>query len=162
MPFWNRRGPARVLLVLAVLVAGLITGCASAPEPPTRLQLRLLAGPEVNPGPDGRAAPVVVRVYLLRNAGVFEGADFFSLYDRDQATLKDDLLGREEFQIAPGGTGRLDKEVSAEVRLLGVVAAFRDVDQAVWRAVQPLRGKQVNDLTVVLGRRTVSISPGAP
>jgi type VI secretion system protein VasD len=161
MTVWDLCGRGRLLLLTALAV--FLVGCASTPEPepPTLIQARLLAGAEVNPGLDGRAAPVVVRVYLLRNAGLFEGADFFSLYDGDQATLKDDLLSREEFQIPPGGERRLDKEVSEEVRFLGVVAAFRDLEHAVWRAVQPIRAKQVNDLNVVLGRRTVSISAGA-
>jgi type VI secretion system protein VasD len=145
--------------VALVALIGLLGGCASAPEP-TVLKAQLLAGPEVNPTPEGLASPVVVRVYILRNAGAFEGADFFSLYDRDQAVLKDDLMGKEEFQMLPGGVRRLNKKVPPEARFIGVLAAFRDVDHATWRAVYPLQPQQVNPVTVALGRHTVSIGEG--
>jgi type VI secretion system protein VasD len=139
-----------------VLVVAL-SGCLK-PDP-TLLQGQIRAGTDINPTAEGQASPVVVRVYALRSAGAFQSADFFALYDRDQATLKEDLLSRDELQLLPGSSQALNKELPAEAGFIGVLAAFRNLDRANWRAVYPLQPHQPNRLTVSVSQRNLSIGP---
>ncbi len=113
----------------------MLAGCAAGPRvaEPTTLLVRLQAATDVNPDLRGRASPLDVRLFELRSASVFEAADFFALYDRDQATLAADLLAREQFVVQPGETRSVSRPARPETRFLGVIAAYRDLERAVWR-----------------------------
>jgi tRNA-dihydrouridine synthase len=62
----------------------------------TTVAVTLTAGADANPDARGRASPLTVRVYAMKAPGPFEGADFFSLFEKDQATLGAELVQREE------------------------------------------------------------------
>lgn len=106
--------------------------------PPRQLQLAIQAGALLNPDLLNRPSPVVVRVYLLKAEITFGGADFFSLFERDAATLGSDLLAREELQLRPGRLVSVTRDLPAEARFLGVVVAFRDVEKSTWRSLANL------------------------
>jgi type VI secretion system protein VasD len=96
MPASGRR-VSRLIVVLALLV----TACASSPKP-TIIQAELKALPSVNPDANGRPSPIVVKLFELKSLAVFDSADFFSLFDRGRDTLGGDLVAQEEYQISPG------------------------------------------------------------
>jgi type VI secretion system protein VasD len=106
--------------------------------PERQLQLAIRAGDLLNPDYQNRPSPVVVRVYLLRAEIAFGAADFFSLFERDSATLGADLLAREELQLRPGRVVSISREFPPEARFLGVVVGFRDVEKSTWRALSSL------------------------
>lgn len=146
-----------------LLGIALMAGCSSPPPPPkpviTAVQLTLVAGAEVNPDVRGRASPLTVRVYALKSVAAFEGADFFSLFDKDQATLGAELVQREEVLLRPGESRVVEMTLSPDARAIAVMAAFRDLDRARWREVRALDvGKPLN-ATVRLGARQIGIEP---
>lgn len=157
---WTQRATA--VLVLAALAA-----CGSPPKvapvpPKTGVSLRIEATTEINPDFQGRPSPVVVRVYQLRSAGIFQSADFFALQNNETGILGADLLGREEFEVIPGETRALSIDADIEARHLGVVAAYRELDQARWRAVAALVPNQANPFTLRLERLAVQLSGPPP
>ena len=173
MNFLSRR---KLLLALSSACASLIwTGCsgpmpppppplpaprappAPPPAPPTALRATLFARPSVNPDVTGRPSPVTVRVYLLKSRNVFDGADFFALYDRDKETLGADILEREEFQLRPGDTRLIEKPLLAGGAHVAVFAAFRDIERAQWRAVMTLIPRQTNVLEISLEQNNATI-----
>lgn len=142
-----------------------ITGCAKAPPPPppppppTVVKLTITANADVNPDSRGRASPIVLRIYELKSAAVFNQADFFSLWDREKDTLGPDLVARDEVQLRPGESKTIDKTVDVDVRQVAAVAAFRDLERAGWRTAVELKAHRVNVLSVDVGARGVAISP---
>jgi type VI secretion system protein VasD len=148
-----------VPMLLAVLAVCLVvTGCGrDRPPPPTTVSVVLQATPEVNPDRNNRASPLLVRVYELRSAGVFESSDFFTLLEQDSAVLGADQIGRWEYQLEPGERAVLDAEFRAGSGYIGVVAAYRDIEHARWRALHPLVMHRANDFEVTLDRLEVSI-----
>ena len=62
---------------------------------PVTLQVTLVASEDVNPDIRGRASPLSVRIMELRSRSAFDASDFFSLYEREQATLGTELLAKE-------------------------------------------------------------------
>ena len=58
-------------------------GCAGTPKP-TPAKAALVAASDVNPDIEGHPAPIVVRLYELKEAGAFNGADYFRLIDKEQ------------------------------------------------------------------------------
>jgi type VI secretion system protein VasD len=150
--------PVRVLqgLALAVLIA--LAGCASPPPPPkpTTVKATLQASANANPDTHQRASPLVVRVYELKSSAAFDAADFVSLYDRDQATLAAEMVGREEFTLRPGESRPWEKTIGPEVRFIGVMAAYRDIERARWKTLVTIKPNLKNVITIKADDITLS------
>jgi type VI secretion system protein VasD len=136
------------LALIAVLLAA--DGCKSkAPKPappPVPARLAVIARTDVNPDEAGRASPVVLRVYQLKDDAAFRNADFFALFDKEQATLAASLIERQEFVLAPGDQKSLEYPISGEAKFLAVAAAYRDIRNADWRALTPAPRKTYKNL----------------
>jgi len=139
----------------------LATGCGSKDkEIATRMSLNLIAGADVNPDAKGRASPLTVRLYALKSPSAFTSADFFSLYDKDSATLGADLVRREETLLRPGETKALDFSVKSDARTiaLGVMAAYRDLERAHWREVHMLDAGKSYRLDLLFSARQIQVT----
>ena len=143
-------------LLLAALVLG---GCAAKPPVVTPVAMTVAAGADVNPDVRGRASPLTVRVYALKSPGPFEGADFFSLFEKDTATLGAELVQREEMLLRPGESRKLEMTLPADAKAIGVMAAYRDLDRARWREVRAVEPGKPLTLTITLGARQIRIEP---
>jgi type VI secretion system protein VasD len=139
--------------LLAVLGVSLMA-CGGPPKP-TVAKATLIAAADVNPDSSGRASPVVVRVYQLKEEGAFASADFFALYDKEQETLGASMVAREEYEMKPGETRELELKVAPEARFVGAIAAFRDIRNSKWRVVFPAPEKGLTDL---LRKKKVTLS----
>lgn len=150
--------------LLAAGTLGVLSGCGGkAPKetpppagPPPELRISVSAAANANRGPAGQGLPIVVRLYELKARGAFDGADFYSLYDRESATLGGESIGREEATLAPGTERLVVRNLNPEARYLGVVAAFRDIDRATWRTVQELYPGKNNNIAVTIGATAVT------
>ena len=158
---YGRPSPAparRQLLACAVAALVLLAGCAAPPKPVvTPVDVTLTAAANANPDAQGRASPLTVRLYVLKSPGAFNGADFFSLHDKDTATLGAEMLQREDMLLRPGESKKLSLTLAPEAKAIGVLAAYRDLEHARWRALQPLDVGKPMDLTVRLEARQIRL-----
>lgn len=160
------RGPALVRPLrgaAALLALCVAAGCAKPPAPPpppppTEIVGVVQAAPGLNPSVRGRASPLVLRIYELRSANAFSAADFVSLYQRDQAELGADLVARDEFVLAPGERREFLRRAAPETRYLGVLAAYRDLERARWRAVAAVLPGQKQRLLIDAGALAVTVT----
>lgn len=155
---FDRRARRHAIAACGLLAAALLTGCASKPVV-TPVALTLAAGADVNPDARGRASPLTVRVYALKTPGAFESADFFSLFEKDQATLGAEMILREEALLRPGERKQLTLTLPADAKAIGVMAAYRDLDRARWREVRAVEAGKPLTLTVNFGARQIRIDP---
>ncbi|MCB1945044.1 MAG: type VI secretion system lipoprotein TssJ, partial [Thauera sp.] len=77
------------------------------------------------------------------------------------ATLGADLVARDELQLRPGETRTLQRTLQPDTREIGVVAAFRDLERAQWRATHVVVPNQTQAVTIQLEARAVRILPAA-
>jgi type VI secretion system protein VasD len=162
MPQPSHSQDRRRLLAAGGALAGaaVLPGCSMFGGGPATLNATLVAAAGVNPDARKRPSPVVVRVFELKAPTLFEQADFVSLYEKDQAVLAAELVSREEFTLRPGETKPLTKPLSPDTKFIGVMAAFRELERARWRAVVPVVAGKKNvvaidlDGIVVQARRT--------
>jgi len=133
--------------VAATALAAVLVACASAPKP-TQVAGTIEASAQVNPSTSKRPSPVLVRVYELKTAAAFNAADFMSLYQRDKTELGGDMLGKDEFVLAPGESKTFAKTLSPDTRFLGVLAAYRDVEHARWRSVVAVQPGQKQNVVI--------------
>lgn len=124
-----------ILLGVALAGCGSLSSSPSAQREPTELELFIEASDRLNPDPQGRAAPILLRIYELRSADVFQEADFFALYLRDRSTLGGEILMVDQFILRPGQVQVLQRRSNPESRYIGVVAGYRDLPISTWRAL---------------------------
>lgn len=150
--------------LVACLLACVLSACAAKPPKPEPARARLVASEQVNPDASGRSSPIVVRLFQLRTDGAFAAAEFFDLYEKEKEVLGESLVSREEYVLAPGETRELEIPLNAQTSYLGVVAAYRDIRAAQWRAVTKAPEKKLTDLlgkdgvTITLDRNAVALS----
>jgi type VI secretion system protein VasD len=99
-------------------------------------------------------------VYWLRQAAAFQTADYFALADDAATVLGDDLAGQETLTMRPRSSQTLTASPPPGVGFLGVVAAYRDLNNVSWRGVASLAPNRRNVLEVRLGRFGVTIGQG--
>lgn len=157
-------GRGRLLLGCVVAFGVLFAGCASKPPPPVPAHAQLIAGADVNPDSSGRPSPIVVRLFQLRNDGEFAAADFFAVYDKEKETLAGSFISREEYVLSPGENRQFDLPLNPETRFIGVIAAYRDIRSARWRALSRAPQKKLKDLlkkegvTVTIAKDAVTVA----
>jgi type VI secretion system protein VasD len=141
-------------------------GCSSKPpKPPPPTKAAIVVTADVNPDSAGRPSPIVVRLYQLKEEGAFNGASYFALADKEQATLGPSLESREEYELQPGQTKELVLKIPPEARYLGAVAGYRDLNNSKWKALSPAPETGLLDfvrkhkLIVTVGRSEVKIAP---
>jgi type VI secretion system protein VasD len=126
------------LLSVLVFVSTLL-GCAGPrPVMPAPYTLVITANSGINPDLENRATPVQVRLYELKNSSRFETIDFYTLFDKDEQTLSEDSLSKEQLTVQPGQRVTLVRKAKPEARMLGVFVAFKNLENSTWRAVTPL------------------------
>ncbi|MET1505727.1 type VI secretion system lipoprotein TssJ [Burkholderia sola] len=91
----------------------------------------------LNENEQGQSLSVVVRVYQLGDAKVFEKAGYAQLLDDDRALLRADLLGSMETTLGPGATVKLSAPMADDAQVVGVAGLFRHQAGAEWQLVIP-------------------------
>lgn len=160
----------KILIATTLSWLFLVIGCASTaqgitkgvldkifePEP-SSIEAQLKASDDVNPDLEGRPSPLVVRLYELKSLSVFNNADFFALYEQDVALLGDDLLVRAEYFLPPRKTIAVARELKEDTRFIGIIAAFRDIENAIWRKSIEIELNEKTSFVVEFKNTTVEI-----
>ena len=85
-----------------------------------------------------------------------------SLYEKDQTVLGADIVVRDEFVIQPGEIKTIKRLLAADTKFIGVVAAFREIEKARWRAVVAVMPNKDSLVTISLDgiavRSTTTVS----
>jgi type VI secretion system protein VasD len=160
------RGLPRWALIGVVMA---LSACGSPPPAPvvSAIQVVVQAAADVNPDTRKRASPIVVRVYALKSTAAFDAADFFSLFEKDTATLGAELVQREELLMRPGEEKALPWKLGPEVKAIAVMAAFRDLERSRWRNVHVVNIGKATELKVLLSGSQITLEgkplqPAAP
>ena len=153
--------------VAGALGIALLSGCGGPPPPPpTVVNLTLQTSPDANPTQSGVGAPLALRVYQLTSAANFNSAEFFPLYNSDAATLKTDIVQRDDFLLPPGQSKTETLRPKEAIKAIAVFAAYRDFQHATWRAAAEIPPNQTTDIAVTAGRNGITMKvqtqPGKP
>ncbi|AZE75705.1 type VI secretion system lipoprotein TssJ [Pseudomonas synxantha] len=162
--------------LLAAATALLLTACANDAVKPeavagaqastTTVELHFHAIAGLNPGANGQAAPVRVRIFELKNAATFSRSDYFALADRAQSTLGLDLLDQDEVMVQPGQQLSIQRDLDPATRQIGVLVGYRELDRAQWRTVINVPPRQSSEYQISLDVRAVRadvvVPPSSP
>jgi type VI secretion system protein VasD len=145
-------------LLLAAAVS--VTACATfESDAPPMATISIEGGETLNTTPEGQSTPVVVQLFALKQKSGFATADFFSLYDAPSATLGEDLVMTEQITVRPGGTATRNWTLDKDEQFIGAIAAFRDIDGAVWRDLAEVdRDREASQITVRVGDGEIDVA----
>lgn len=144
-------------MLAAFIVAITLIGCAPGTPKDVKLSGILVAATDINLDSEGRPSPIVVRIYQLQSAVKFNNADFFSVYDDAAGVLGADLIAFDEFTLRPGQSIDYQAQFKPAAKFVGVIAAFRNINSAQWRADLELP-KKPGRLRIGLEKMSVSAS----
>jgi len=142
---------AGAALAACLLSVGALAQDGAAAASSTAVELTIVGGPALNPGAQGAAAPVLVRVFALGPGADFAAADYETLFGGASAAFGT----AEEFLLHPGDIQHHDRTLAPPLRALGIAAAFRDLEGGVWRLVVPLSAGRRNLVLVALDGSTI-------
>jgi type VI secretion system protein VasD len=142
---WKFASQATRLIALGILVVvtsqvapAADRGSSQSASPSFSIEATLVGGPNLNPNLQGRASPVVVRVFELKQTAAFRTANFSSLFERSKEALGDGLVAQREFILRPGDIRHYDRAGDPQPAALGLAAAFRTLDKDTWRVIVPI------------------------
>lgn len=143
-----------------------LMGCSSTPKP-SIAQISLNVQKNINLFPVEpsvlEARPVVIRLYELRSLAAFNSTDFLSVFNDYNSVLGNELLYSEEFRLVPGMRYKFNKPLNFDTRHIGVVAAFRDVENAQWRAFTPIPpNEKTPEIYILVKENTITIGAKSP
>ena len=155
----NRFQSLLKLKIITVWMVGLLSGCQSfySVFPPST-DFNFKVAKHVNPDMDGRPSPVVVKVYELASRTRLSNQDFFELYDAPESVLGVDLLRKEELEFEPGDRFEYNMALSPAARYVAVVVAYRDIEQARWKAVVEVDPTDYDSFYVYMDELAVYLS----
>ncbi|WP_227718101.1 type VI secretion system lipoprotein TssJ [Microbulbifer sp. Q7] len=147
-------------LVVIALVMGLVA-CQTTRRTlnlDTSIALAVEIENDVNPDSDGRASPVVVRVFMLADDRQFSREDFLNLYENAESRLGKDLIDTVVLkEFAPGEQRVEQLALTPEVRYIGLLAEFVQYQDADALMLLPIIDHRKNEYAITLeGTRMAS------
>lgn len=127
------------------LVTLLIMACSSKPQPEQvdKLVVEITTAKNINPNDKGVANPLRIFVYTLKNKDEFKSSDFFTITEESTPSLKEQMEKVYDGIMLPNETKKIELTPNSEITAIGVVAAYREIEQAEWKAViNPLPKKR--------------------
>jgi type VI secretion system protein VasD len=111
----------------------------------------------VNPDINNRPSPIVARFYELKSLSVFNNADFFNLFEQDVALLGEEMLMRDELHFQPGEVKMVERDLQPETRYIGVIGAYRDIENATWRRAIEIDLHEETTFVVEFGKSGITL-----
>ncbi len=139
----------------------LLIGCNASSKKPQSpgavINATISVSSQVNPDINNRPSPIVVRIFELKNIGLYSESDFYGLYENFESALGGDILASEQFHLNPGDTQSWKKNVAPEAQFIAVIAAFRDINQAMWRDSIVISIEKNTQLLIFVDKLSISV-----
>ncbi len=133
------------ILSTPLLLPLVLDGCAAGPKPAASLALKVIGGPDQNPDNAGPAAPVSIEIFQLSDSGAFNAATPLALLSNARGLLGSTLTApMGQLIVAPEQHVTVDRKLAPTTQFIGIAVFFRQIEQAQWRVVLPVKAHRVN------------------
>ena len=132
-------GTLNILLCLVLLIS--LSACGSNQSKPMSVNGNIQAMTILNPDVNGEYRPVNIKVYYLKSEKAFSQGSFKDLYQHPDKALGNSVLHVSSHQLLPGQMAVLSEKVPQGMKYIGVVAAFRHIQDAKWKDIKPIPEK---------------------
>jgi type VI secretion system protein VasD len=132
-------------------VASSVANTVAKPE----TQLLIAPSVDINPDSNLRPSPLVIRVYELSAGNDFEASEFFGLYDNAEKVLGNHLISSVDIVVLPGKAHEHVMSLSPKTRYIGVMAEFRDIQNADWRLLAEADPRGYDTISIAIDSLTI-------
>lgn len=143
--------------LLAVATIVMLSACGGAPKRES-LDMQVSATVDVNPDMQGRPSPIILHVLELGSTEQFNRLDYMSLTQPSGAALGPDLLGKNQVVLQPGDNKAMPMELNPMTTAIGLVAGYRDIDNASWRTSIPIVQGDTKGIVITLEQQRITTS----
>lgn len=147
-----------ILWSLLILVTLANEGCALFLKSDPNANIKINAAQYLNPDINGHAAPVVVTIYQLKSPYTFKQANYDALAGNSAEVLGADLIDKSIIEVRPSSQDKIEQAISPSTKYLGIVAAYRNIDQSTWHTVVKVENDKGKTTTVNLVLESQAIS----
>jgi type VI secretion system protein VasD len=141
-----------------ILVLGLVSCAAPSAAPKQHeFEVRIAATPDVNPDLEARPSPIILHLLELSAIDEFNSLSFNQLTEKDATALGGDKLNKTEIILTPGDSKQIPLVLDKRAVYLGLVAGYRDIDNATWRVSQAVVPGKTDWISVQLDKQKITI-----
>jgi type VI secretion system protein VasD len=120
--------------VLLILVS-LCTGCSTVKKEGIDAQFEIITSDYINPDKAQESRPLNIAIFYLTDTEEFLAADYFDLFQSDINPLATSLVQKSNVLVLPNSHKSYKEEIPKDVRAIGVIYQFRELEKSHWRAV---------------------------
>lgn len=134
-----------------LLILSLLLGCSSSVEHSLKeVVLIFKSSEDINPNVNGRASPVDVHIFQLKNINTFNQSTFNNLYTKAPEIFGKDFISEHKFEININQSNDFILTLDQNTRYLGFLVAYYDLKKAKWREIITLSDIRNERLTINL------------
>ena len=130
-----------IYLLFCISAFFILSGCGSNQTKTMYVEGDIQATTILNPDIKGEYKPVNIKVFYLKSDTEFSQAGFADLYKYTDKALGDSILHISTHQLLPGQSIELEEDVPMGLKYIGVVAAFRHLQNATWKDIKAIPEK---------------------
>ena len=126
---------------------------------PSRVDLTLLAEPDVNPNESLAPTPIAFQVIEMRDSSMLMAGDFDQLLSDLEDSLGQNYIDHDDYSLVPGQFRFIEPfEIDSDTRFIGIIAFYAYPNLSQWKKVvkvDPIGGRY--HLLVNLREREVKL-----
>lgn len=126
---------------------------------PSRVDLTMLAEPDVNPNESLAPTPIAFQVIEMRDSSMLMAGDFDQLLNDLEDSLGQNYIDHDDYSLVPGQFRFIEPfEISEDTRFIGIIAFYAYPNLSQWKKVvkvDPIGGRY--HLLVNLREREVQL-----
>lgn len=128
-------------LIVATILFSILTACAIF-NSGAEATVHIRSANYLNPNIYGHSSPVVLTIYQLKAQYAFQQADYNALTNNSGKILGGDLIDKNTIEVRPNTQMKVSQPLSPNTQYLGIVAAYRNINNATWHKVVKIEQKK--------------------
>lgn len=124
-----------ITTVMLIILTSLCASCSTVKKEGIDAQFEIITSDYINPDSAKESRPLNIAIYYLTDTEEFLAADYFDLFQSDNNPLATSLVQKSSVLVLPNSHKSYKEEIPKNVRAIGVIYQFRELEQSHWRAV---------------------------
>ena len=149
-----------LILSSIVVLSFYLSACSFWGNDIPTAEMNIHSAQYLNPDVNGRASPVVLIIFQLKNQSTFKGAYYSALAGNSEQVLGGDLLDKNIVEIRPNTHMHISQSLTTDTKYIGVIASYRNIDKATWRKVVVINNgkKKTTKIDIDLASEALNVS----
>ncbi|PHR90059.1 MAG: type VI secretion system lipoprotein TssJ [Blastopirellula sp.] len=125
----------KILTTLLLVLVSICTGCSTIKKEGVDAHFEIITSDYINPDHEKESRPLNISLFYLTDTEAFLQADYFDLFQSDLDPLAGSLIQQSNVLVVPNSRKLYSEEIPENVRAIGVIYQFRQLEKSQWRTV---------------------------